>query len=109
MHDDDDVADDVFTSVCSHSYLHLGISCLFGAKTHEIMSTVAQISPLQRNKLQQAGSQEDACGDALVRLRLQSLYTSQELNSTNPLCSSHRPHHEAEAAGGGEDVQGADR
>lgn len=49
MHDDEDVADDVFTSICSHSYSHLGISCLFGAKTHEILSTVAQISPLQRN------------------------------------------------------------
>lgn len=104
MHDDDDVADDVFTSICSHSYLHLGISCLFGAKAQEMLSTVAQISPLQ-----QAGSQEDVCGDALVRLRLQSCYTSQELNSTNPLCSSRRPHHEAEAAGGDEDVQGADR
>lgn len=45
MHDDEDV----FTSICSHSYSHLGISCLFGAKTHEILSTVAQISPLQRN------------------------------------------------------------
>lgn len=68
MHDDDDddIVDDVFTSICSHSFLHLGISCPFGAKTHE-------------------------------------------LNSTNPLCSSHRSHHEAEAAGGGEDVQGADR
>lgn len=49
MHDDEDVADGVFTSICSHSYSHLGISCLFGAKTHEILSTVAQISPLQRN------------------------------------------------------------
>lgn len=76
MHDDDDV----FTSICSHSYSHLGISCLFGAKTHEILSTVAQISPLQRNMSYSRRMH------VVIRLRLQSRCTSQELNSTNPLC-----------------------